>query len=624
MPELLRLRRIGIGAGAEALLWGLPSAVFLSAYIGLFGRSAAAAGAHATVLLLIAGGLIAVRLVLISALGTRAATLVGAVLMGSAFWALLAYYITVIVGLSTWRRVATLPLLKGYVRHIDQLSNVLEIDGTAVALGLAGVVCLTVSAIWYGLRRLEWLDALRQVMPTQTRPVAFLALLVCWWAIAYKWTSGDFGAADEPLSISFMYAPEGLPNLQSHSIVADAQVQGIEDAARRDYEPAANARHRNVILVVVDALRADHMSIYGYGRETTPHLQQPERMKNLQQAKVARAVCSESLCGLIALASSRYVHQFVQQPVTLQDVLRHHGYKIHMVLSGDHVNFYDLRKAYGRVDSYVDGGMLPGYANDDRLIVEHVRSMPDWDGTPAMIQFHLMSTHCLGSRYQEYRKYLPTHNGCVPKAAAGPGVIDAAINYYDNGVLQMDGLLDRVIKLLSKKRYLDDALVVVVGDHGEYIGEHGRFGHAHGVHEPVVRIPFLLFSFGYRPLEPFARSTASQIDVSPTILRELGMPSPSTWSGVPMQIPLAERTTYFQQGLEFGLVEERSPNFYWKYWFNKETGREFAYNLEIDPLERDNRIGTLPRGERFRWFRQVGANLTLSGPTRNFLEALSP
>lgn len=617
-PQRSRGQHILGGAAADCLVWGVPAAVFLSLYIGVFGRSVEAIGPHLACVLLIAAAVATLRLVMLRGLGQRAGLMAGAVVMGPVFFLLLAYYVTVIIGLANWRRVATLPLLKGYVSHLDQLAEALQINAMAVAMLLAGMLALVCMFFWWGLRKFEWLGSLRELVPSRMRLPVFAAVVLCWWAGAYTWSTGVWGAADEPLSLSFVREAESRPNFQSHSVVADSEAQVREERARNDYQPANDARRRNVILIVVDALRADHMGVYGYARPTTPHLQAPERLATLRKAEVARAVCSESFCGLMGLASARYVHQFVDNPITLQEVLQRHGYRIHLVLAGDHVNFYGLGKTYGKVDSYVDGSMLPGYANDDRLLVNHIRGMPDWDGKPAMIQFHLMSTHCLGSRYAEYRRFLPAHNRCLPTASTDPDLVQASVNYYDNGVLQLDGLLQQLMTALSNKRYLDNALVVVVGDHGEYIGEHGRFRHAHGVHEPVVRIPFLLLPFGYQPGEPFARKTASQVDVAPTILRELGMPLPATWTGVPMQVPMPSRITYFQQGLDFGLVDERGPGSTWKYWFNKETGKEFAYNLEADPREADNQIAAVPRELRFRWFREVGANLTLSGPTQAF------
>ncbi len=111
-----------------------------------------------------------------------------------------------------------------------------------------------------------------------------------------------------------------------------------------------------------------------------------------------------------------------------------------------------------------------------------------------------------------------------------------AINYYDNGVFQFDGVVKSAIAQLQEKGYLSDAIVVITGDHGEMLGEHGQFGHANGVYEPVLHVPFVIIRYGYTEnYSSVLPRVVSQIDIAPTILTDLSMPIPSTWAGRPIQ-----------------------------------------------------------------------------------------
>ena len=117
-------------------------------------------------------------------------------------------------------------------------------------------------------------------------------------------------------------------------------------------------------------------------------------------ARDTKSVCAESLCGLRAIASSRPRHLFPSNPLALHKILRLHGYRINLILGGDHTDFYGLKETYGAVDNYVDGtDQSNRYVNDDLLVLDFVSKLPAYDHSrPMLFQFHLMSSHDLGNR----------------------------------------------------------------------------------------------------------------------------------------------------------------------------------------------------------------------------------
>ena len=102
-------------------------------------------------------------------------------------------------------------------------------------------------------------------------------------------------------------------------------------------------------------------------------------------------------------------------------------------------------------------------------------------------------------------------------------------NFYDNGVVRSDAVIAELLAQLKEKGYLQDALVVITADHGESLGEHGLYHHANSVREEVLRIPLVFIAYG-SPLRlpPQVRDFASQVDIAPTILKELGLPGRQT------------------------------------------------------------------------------------------------
>jgi hypothetical protein len=280
-------------------------------------------------------------------------------------------------------------------------------------------------------------------------------------------------------------------------------------------------------------------------------------------------------------------------------VLQAHGYKVHLILGGDHTNFYGLRNIYGNVDSYIDGlDPSASYMNSDRWVIAKAAELPPWNGRPVMLQFHLMSAHPLGARESAFMKFLPVTNYSL--TINRPTLKrENAINYYDNGVLQMDDVIDKLLGTLRARKYLDNTLVIITGDHGEGLGEHGEYSHAKGVREAMIRIPIIALSFGTersRPLPP--NKNPAQIDIAPTILTELNIPSPPSWRGRPLQNGQHHEISYFQQGDQIGLIDARAPKKVWKYWSTKRSAEEFAYDISSDAGEERNVISALSESDQ--------------------------
>jgi hypothetical protein len=292
--------------------------------------------------------------------------------------------------------------------------------------------------------------------------------------------------------------------------------------------------------------------------------------------------------------------------MTLQSVLRRHGYRVHLVLSGDHTGFYGLRESYGPVDSYFDGSSQKArYVNDDRLVLDRLRAMGAWDGFPVMFQIHLMSSHALGKRFAETPEFGEAENyDRIGWRGNSSEMQQRAVNFYDRGVLQVDRVIGDILKQLESSGHLHDALVVVTGDHGESLGEHDRYGHAQSVWEEALRVPFVLLSFGAAdPGVLDGGSVASQVDIAPTLLRALDMPIPSTWEGQPLQTSPRARIVYFQQAHYIGLVDARADGRLYKHWSDVGKGEQFTFDLLADRGETKNLTAVVPESLRFEWQR---------------------
>jgi glucan phosphoethanolaminetransferase (alkaline phosphatase superfamily) len=422
------------------------------------------------------------------------------------------------------------------------------------------------------------------------------------------WTRYRFALRQREIIISFLNTPPIFPETPRRlaAVAADGE-------ARRQYAAPASFRRRNVILITVDCLRADHLSVYGYRRDTTPFLAELDEAGRLWRAKLAAATCPNSACGLLSTLASKPAAELTRGNFKLPDLLRDRGYRVNLILSNAHSFWYDLRRHYGDgVDFYFDGSMSRRYLpTDDRVLFEGLERLPDFDGTPAFFYFHLMSAHNFGIRYEPRPRFLPARRLAPPWPDGDPAVIEQFTNDYDNGVTQADAVIRQLFAELRRKGYLAGSLAVILGDHGQALGERGEYSHDSSLYQAQLGIPVMIYDepgAAYRGLD-FAR----QIDVAPTVVDRLGLPIPPTWRGHSLLDPGGRRVSYHEvrPGMVEGVIEAGEGAVY-KYLRSPAEGREELYELRSDPGETRNLIQTAPaevverlRGEWGRGFAEA-------------------
>ncbi len=388
-----------------------------------------------------------------------------------------------------------------------------------------------------------------------------------------------------------------------HLIPANVRAILFPATPRRAQEAAADARlrraygrrtfsARNVIVFLVDCLRADHLSFYGYHRDTTPFLARLREQGRLRQVAEARAACNCTPCGVMSVLASRPQAQLGEGLFMLHDVLHDQGYRTHFILAGWHDVWYDLRALYGRsIDYYYEGTQTKRYLpDDDRLLLEGLEPVPASNGTPAFFYFHLMSAHDTGVYGPEFNRWQPSLGFQLGGtfSVRGNDPVKSG-NTYDNKLLKADAIIEELFGALDRKGYLQDAMVVILGDHGQGLGEHGHYGHGRRLYEEDLRVPLLIVD------DPAVRygslSTAVQADVAPTILDRLSLPVPASWSGRSLLSASAGPGFSAHYGCMGGnqaaVFQEGGHR--WKLIRGKADGEEL-YDLTGDPSEATNLV----------------------------------
>jgi len=352
------------------------------------------------------------------------------------------------------------------------------------------------------------------------------------------------------------------------------------------------------VLIIVDSLRADRMHVYGYRRQTTPFLSSMVDSGRMKKVEAAFSTCSESFCGITSTLASREFRDISVHTFELQDVLRSEGYRTWFLLSGNHTSWNGLPQFYrASADTFFDGSQTRRYTmDDDRLVLEGLERVPPAStAEPSFFYVHLMSTHYLGVQFPE------SHLFTNPEDSVNPGLEPYKIleklnkpDRYDDKIRQADGIIHQVFDALAAKHYLDDATVVVTGDHGEGLGER-HWAHGWDLYNEDIRIPLLLYD------APAVRypdlSFAVQVDIAPTLLDRVGLPIPVSWEGQSLLAPSRKRFTYHQTYFvpnRFAVLY-RDHHALFKFIATPQYGKEELYDLTCDPQEARNLVNEQPQ-----------------------------
>lgn len=593
----------------ETGLLVVPAVSFLRIYVQIDEQARAAPAPHLLLLATAWSAVLLVRLLVARLLPVRIGALIATATSSIVWLTLLAYYALATVGLQSWGKIITWPIIQPYLADLPGLLQYLELSEAEAILNTSAALLMAIVLWWRIAGPRDWVRRLDRVMP----PRAFAAVTLG-GAVALGIRAADIAGGPptylrEPLSLSF--APP-TPAQLGHAVWRRDLVQLARENSARSALAAEHPQRRPVVVLIVsDALRADRMGVFGALRDTTPNLRR--RLAEAAAAPPIHAIaaCAETSCAMPALLYSKPPRGMVTGALGLSEALNTLGYRSYILLSGDHTNYYGLSQIYRPADLYFDATFQHRrFVNDDRMVLDAVSRLPPPDVShPTFIQIHLLSNHPLGMRWLGSTWYQPFENyGRWGKGNAHVHLTqkqkELARNYYDNGLRQMDAVADAALVELQRRGYLRDAFVVVTGDHGEMLGEHNMLSHAAGVYQPVLDVPALFLRYGYTA--PALRSRAiAQIDIAPTILAELGVRPPSTWQGVPLQGEDPRDVLNFEQGDGAGLLVTRGSYRGHKYWLTLSSGRESVFDLSRDPGELRDITGSVPLAERRIWRRRV-------------------
>ncbi len=297
--------------------------------------------------------------------------------------------------------------------------------------------------------------------------------------------------------------------------------------------------NRDIVLVTIDALRADHVGAYGYPRPTTPNID----ALAARGARFTHAYCPtpHTSYSVSSMMAGKYMRPLLAMGAeddaeTWPMYLRRYGYRTAAfyppaVFFIDEHRFRRM-KASGLGFEYKKEEFAPPALRRTQIERYLAGAKPD---KPLFLWVHLFEPH------EPYEMH-PEH----------PFSGDDRTDAYDSEIAAADALVGDIVALVEKRR--PGAVVIVSADHGEELGDHGGRYHGTTVYEEQVRVPLVIVGPGIAPR--VVTAPVQTIDLLPTTLAALDIPLPARLRGRDLGPALAGRAPPGDEGLAFAETDD--------------------------------------------------------------------
>jgi arylsulfatase A-like enzyme len=412
----------------------------------------------------------------------------------------------------------------------------------------------------------------------------------------------------------------------------------------------------NVLLLILDTVRAADLSLYGYARRTTPELERLAERGTVFDRAFAPApwtlpAHASIFTGREALQLGVNSHiRLAKHWLTLAEALQARGYAtVGFVANTEYASWESgLGQGFGYYDDYpvtfatawkatAFGSVLyPAFQALGAPVFKRLRiswlpkleghrSAPQiadsflaWLDQPRQKPFfaflNFMDAHDYTApepfrtrfRSSSLRRISPWAWADTPPVRLTPADLRPRQDAYDGAIAYLDSEIEKLFSELKRRHLLQRTLVIVTADHGEEFGEHGLASHGHSLYRPSLQVPLAIWLPGYVAEGRRVTAPVSLQDIPATVL-ELADSGRAT----PLPGRSLSRFWMGEDRSSGALVasvgsEPKLPNWYpvargnlrsvafdgWRYIRNDGDGTEELYDFEHDLLERWNLIGT--------------------------------
>jgi len=442
---------------------------------------------------------------------------------------------------------------------------------------------------------------------------------------------------------------KALPWLAGLTAVIFIVIQGggwLNEKVKTSNLPEASAETPNVIVLVVDTLRADHLSSYGYERDTSPFIDNLAAEGVRFENAIAPGSWTQPSHASMLTGHYTYETHAETEPLddtypTIGEIMQANGYRTGG-FSGNTL-FFTRRQGHGRgflhfEDNYQSisdaffNSSLYGFLFDFYGLrkVLHYEGVPtrvlatdinhpvlDWIGRdkdiPFFVFMNYFDVHDPYTPPEPYRSKYATIpnpggliNGFVERYSPSltPEQLQTEIEAYDGSISYVDDQVKALFSELDARGLLDNTIVMVLSDHGESLGEHGLLQHSASLYLEEIHVPLIVWGPGYVPAGKTIDTPVTITALSSTILslidsRDDPFPGPSLTLLMSDEAVPANWPDPISELAQMDGAAEINPSTHgamksvvdteMQYIVHEHFGEEL-YNWQVDPQEANNLI----------------------------------
>ncbi len=392
-----------------------------------------------------------------------------------------------------------------------------------------------------------------------------------------------------------------------------------------DPSPEPFPAPRQVFLITIDTLRADHLGCMGYPRDVSPTIDRLAAEGVLFTQAYASSsttvACHASLFTSLEPPQHRMVRNGVEMHPSLFTMAEMFRAQRYATAGFSTVNFmkavargFDVFKTQPKfrpADRVVREAIrwLDGKKPTDRLFVwVHLFDVHEWYQLHNVDAEQLEVARGLPPTGTELARYLQQEQGLMPSTFTGEEMMVEAVHRYDGQILAVDAAIKKLYGFARAEGLGEDALWILTADHGEGLGSHGFHGHGGWIYNEQIRVPLIFHFTSGRYAGRVVDGLSRHVDLLPTLAEMLGttvdrQAAPIVGrsllelledrSGRPIRYAFAQRREAdelrLSKGWEEGTVFSIQSLDY-KYIY-RTHGADELFDLRSDPLESVNLAG---------------------------------
>ena len=292
--------------------------------------------------------------------------------------------------------------------------------------------------------------------------------------------------------------------------------------------PTTKPSRPDVFLVTIDTLRADHVHCYGYNKVQTPALD--TLAKNgirFSQAFTPSPITNTShttiLTGLLPSVHgvTDFAIPLVPTHPTWAELLKKNGYHTAAFIGAVILDSKTLAPGLGRGFDFYDNfpehpQTKSRWGRVERRGMDVVQHTENW-----------LNAHRVGPHFVWVHLYDP-HDPYEPPSPYSQLYKD---HLYDGELAYADSALANFLGYLKKQGWYDNSLIIVVGDHGEGLGEHHEDTHGIFLYDSTIHVPLIVKLPRQSAAEKIVNAQVRTTDILPTVLDVLGVSAPARLDG---------------------------------------------------------------------------------------------